>query len=177
MHARMAESTTPSPQSVVRRSTVAMLALWLLIMAALYGLMQQYLAPRQVTVRADNAVVIARGRDGHFRAAGSVNGEAVLFLVDTGASTVSVTEPLARRAGLEGGEVVRFNTANGVRSGRMVVADEVRLASLAVRGLRVGTGLTGETDTEALLGQNFLRHFDVEIRADQMLIHPRGKRQ
>jgi len=68
-----------------------------------------------------------------------------------------------------------FNTANGVRSGRMVVANEVRLASLAVRGLRVGTGLTGETDTEALLGQNFLRHFDVEIRSDQMLIHPRGK--
>jgi len=169
--------STPPPQAVVRRSTAAMLVLWLLIMAALYALMQQYQAPRKVTVRADNTVVIARGRDGHFRAPGSVNGEAVVFLVDTGASTISVTEPLARRAGLQGGEVVRFNTANGVRSGRMVVADEVRLGSLVVHGLRVGTGLTGESDTEALLGQNFLRRFDVEIRADQMLIHPRGGHQ
>jgi aspartyl protease family protein len=38
----------------------------------------------------------------------------------------------------------------------------------------VGTGYTGSTDRDALLGQNFLRHFDVEIRGDRMLIHPRG---
>jgi aspartyl protease family protein len=56
----------------------------------------------------------------------------------------------------------------------MVVAEQVRVASLVVSGLRVGTGYTGSTDRDALLGQNFLRHFDVEIRGDRMLIHPRG---
>lgn len=33
----------------------------------------------------------------------------------------------------------------------------------AVSGLRVGTGYTGRSDDGALLGQNFLRHFDVEM--------------
>jgi len=164
-----------SSSTLVRRSTLAMLALWLLVMGGLYLLMQHHLAPRRASVQADGSVVIARDRDGHFRVAGSVNQEPVMFLVDTGASTISVTEPLARRAGLSGGQVVQFNTANGVRTGRMVVADEVRVADLVVRGLRVGTGYTGETEGDALLGQNFLRRFDVEIRGDRMLIHPRGE--
>jgi aspartyl protease family protein len=129
------------------------LVFWLLVMGVLYWAMQMYLKPAGVKVQADGTVAIARDRDGHFRVEGAVNGQPVTFLVDTGASMVGVTEPLAERAGLDGGEPVRFRTANGVR---------------------VGTGYTGSTDRDALLGQNFLRHFDVEIRGDRMLIHPRG---
>jgi aspartyl protease family protein len=129
------------------------LVFWLLVMGVLYWAMQMYLKPAGVKVQADGTVAIARDRDGHFRVEGAVNGQPVTFLVDTGASMVGVTEPLAERAGLDGGEPVRFRTANGER---------------------VGTGYTGSTDRDALLGQNFLRHFDVEIRGDRMLIHPRG---
>lgn len=46
--------------------------------------------------------------------------------------------------------------------------------SLAVSGLRVGTGYTGRSDDDALLGQNFLRHFDVEMGRDRMVLRPRG---
>lgn len=149
------------------------LLFWLVVMGALYWAMQLYLKPAGVKVQADGTVVIARGRDGHFRVEGAINGQPVNFLVDTGASTVSVTDPLAARAGLHGGGPVRFRTANGEREGRMVVASQVRAASLVVSGLRVGTGYTGATEQDALLGQNFLRQFDVEIRGDRMLIHPR----
>lgn len=164
----------PTPQSVARRGTLALLLFWLLVMAALYWAMQMYLKPARVKVQADGTVVIARDRDGHFRAEGAINGQPVTFLVDTGATSIAVTEALAARAGLEGGEAVRFRTANGERDGRMVVAEQVRLASLVVSGLRVGTGYTGANDKDALLGQNFLRQFDVEMRGDRMLIHPRG---
>lgn len=164
----------PTPQSVARRSTLALLLFWLLVMGALYWAMQLYLEPARVKVQSDGTVVIARDRDGHFRAEGAINGQPVTFLVDTGATAISVTDALAARAGLEGGEAVRFRTANGEREGRMVVADQVRVASLVVSGLRVGTGYTGATDRDALLGQNFLRQFDVEMRGDRMLIHPRG---
>jgi aspartyl protease family protein len=164
----------PSPQSVARRGTLAFLLFWLLVMGLLYWAMQRYLEPAQVKVQADGTVVIARDRDGHFRVDGAVNGQPVRFLVDTGATAIGVTDALAERAGLRGGEPVTFRTANGERQGRMVVADQVRVASLVVSGLRVGTGYTGEQDREALLGQNFLRHFDVEMRGDRMLIHPRN---
>ena len=94
-------------------------------------------------------------------------------LGDTGATSVSVTDALAERAGLEGGEKVRCRTANGERVGRSVTADEVRIASLRVRDVRVGTGYTGDDSEDALLGQNFLRFFDVQMSGDEMLLRPR----
>ena len=168
-------SAEPSPQSVARSSTLLFLLFWLVVMGVMYLAMQHFLKPAQAKVQADGSVRIERGMDGHFRARGYINGQPVTFLVDTGASSVSVTDALAAKAGLEGGEKVRFRTANGERDGRMVVAEEVRVASLIVRDVRVGTGYTGDDSDDALLGQNFLRFFDVQMNGDEMLLRPRAK--
>ena len=81
---------------------------------------------------------------------------------------------LARQAGLQGGDPITFQTANGLREGRVIASDSVTVRSLAVSGLRVGTGYTGRSSEDALLGQNFLRHFDVEMGRDRMVLRPRG---
>lgn len=166
-------SSEPTPQSVARRSTLLFLLFWLVVMGVMYWAMQSFMEPVQAKVQADGSVRIERGHDGHFRVKGSINGQSVTFMVDTGASMISVTEALAEQAGLEGGERARFRTANGERDGRIVVADEVKVASLTVRNLRVGTGYTGDDTEDALLGQNFLRHFDVQMSGDEMLLRPR----
>lgn len=154
---------------------LAFLAFWLLVMGVLYLGMQQYLKPARATVLSDGSLRIPRAKDGHFRVAGSINGQSVRFMVDTGASMVSVTDELAAKAGLSGGTQAIFRTANGERQGRVVRADEVRVGPLAVGNVRVGTGYTGDEDDDALLGQAFLRHFDVRMRGDEMLLQPRGK--
>lgn len=172
---RSSQASEPTPQSVARRSTLLFLLFWLVVMGLMYLAMQHFLKPAQAKVMADGAVRIARGMDGHFRVKGYVNDQPVTFLVDTGASSVSVTDVLAARAGLEGGEKARFRTANGEREGRIVVADEVRIASLRVRDVRVGTGYAGEDSDDALLGQNFLRFFDVQMSGDEMELRPRSQ--
>jgi len=156
-----------------RTGTLGILAFWLVVMGLLYLAMQQLERPGAAKVQADGALVIPRHRDGHFRVQGSINGQPVVFLVDTGASLVSVTDALARKAGLTGGERTTFRTANGTREGMVMQAESITVRSLAVSGLRVGTGYTGEDEKDALLGQNFLRHFDVEIKSDRMVLHPR----
>lgn len=163
-----------STRRLMRVGTLGILAFWLVVMAALYFAMQYAMKPKAVVVTAQGAVVIPRHADGHFRVSGTVNGVPVMFLVDTGASLIAVTDALAQEAGLQGGEHTLFQTANGTRAGRIVAADAIAVRSLVVTGLRVGTGYTGRSAEDALLGQNFLRHFDVEMGRDRMVLRPRG---
>ena len=158
--------------SLLRWGTLGILAFWLAVMAGLYLAMDYVRQPRAAVVAADGALVIARGSDGHFRVAGSINGQPVRFMVDTGASLIAVTDALAQQAGLQGGQVTQFRTANGVRSGRVVVAQSVAVGAFVVSGLRVGTGYTGEAAGDALLGQNFLQHFEVQIQRERMVLRP-----
>lgn len=156
------------------RSLAGLLAFWLALMAGLYLLMDRVRQPRAATVTAAGHLVIPRHPDGHFRVAGTINGEPVMFLVDTGASLVAVSDALARRAGLAGGERTTFRTAGGVREGRIARADSVLLrGGPGVSNLRVGIGLAGLDEDEALLGQNFLQHFDVRLERSQMVLAPR----
>lgn len=159
------------------RGALAIVAFWLVVMGALYWAMDRWQQPRAARVTAAGELVIARHADGHFRIAGAIDGEPVMFLIDTGASVVSVSEALAARAGLRGGERASFHTANGVREGRMVRAGTIALqGGMAVDNLRVGVGLqTGSDDAQALLGQNFLQHFEVRMDRDQMVLRPRPK--
>ena len=163
-------------KGTVLRGAIGMVAFWVLIMAGLYWAMERWQQPRAARVTAGGALVIPRHADGHFRVAGSINGEPVMFMVDTGASVVSVSEALAQRAGLAGGETTQFHTANGQRQGRIVRAKLIRLpGGVQVENLRVGTGLAlgGGADDQGLLGQNFLQHFDVQMDRERMVLRPR----
>ena len=117
---------------------------------------------------------IARQRDGHFYVPGEVNRVPVLFLVDTGASAVSVSEALARQAGLPEGQAVTLRTANGERPGRLVLDVPVKVGPITLNNVSVVTGMTGLPAGQALLGQSFLRHFDIELRENDMLLRPRS---
>lgn len=159
----------------VRRGTLGILAFWLAVMGVLYYFMDRYLQPAPVTVSARGELVIPRARDGHFYAPGLVNGQPVNFLVDTGASLVSVSEELARRAGLGAGESAVFMTANGQRPGRIVAGVPVTVGPVSVSAVRVGVGLTGPDSSDALLGQSFLSRFDILLQQDHMILRPRSR--
>ena len=69
---------------------------------------------------ANGDLVINRSHDGHFYTTGTINGRDAKFLVDTGASLVSVSEKFAQKAFIRGGVPTTFKTANGDRFGRVV---------------------------------------------------------
>ena len=148
---------------------------WLLALGVMYVAMDRYLQPSAAVVLSNGGLQLQRQRDGHFYADGSINGQLVRFMVDTGASSIAVTDALAQHAGLEGGQAVQFQTANGPRMGRLVRAQNIQVGPLQVRNLTVGTGYTGRTEHDALLGQNFLRQFQVSIQGDVLELRPAVK--
>jgi aspartyl protease family protein len=94
----------------------------------------------------------------------------ITFLVDTGASSVFVSEAFARDAGLQGGEPTTFRTANGAMNGRVVKEVEVAVGPLSVSSLRVGVGMVGGPKDHGLLGQNFLSRFNISITDREMMV-------
>ena len=169
------------PQQAVRRTarrgTLAIAAFWLGALGLLYlgfnrleGHRAEQLRPR---VTASGELLIPRQPDGHFHVEGQVNGHPVRFLVDTGASQVTVTEAFARAAGLEGGQAVTFRTANGPMPGRIVRGVGVSAGPMHLPDVSVAVGLNGHDRAEALLGQSFLSRFDLELTADHMVLRVR----
>lgn len=78
---------------------------------------------------------IQKSSDGHYWADGKVNGEAVRFLVDTGATAVALTPDDARRLGFTPANLnygYRVITATG-----QVRAAAVKLSSVTVAGARL----------------------------------------
>jgi len=109
-------------------------------------------------------ISIPVARDGHYYLEGSVNDVALTFMIDTGATYVSVGGEFARKARLPEGITGYFSTANGIVEGKIVKDQVVGAEGFKVSGLSVAvTPLGGK---KGLLGQNFLRRFEVSQTAE-----------
>ncbi len=115
-------------------------------------------------------VSIPRAPDGKFYAQASVNGAAVRFLVDTGASGVVLTAEDARRVGLGTGDY----SAQGRGAGGVVRLRPVTLQRLAVGTLAADNlaAMVAEDQLPvSLLGQTWLaRVSSVTIAGDRMVL-------
>lgn len=85
----------------------------------------------------DSAIEIRRAADGHYHWPGRVNGIAVEFLVDTGASSTALPQALAERAGLEAVGRVVSQTAGGRVRGTLARADVELSGGVQARRLQV----------------------------------------
>jgi aspartyl protease family protein len=84
-----------------------------------------------------DAIEIRRGADGHYHWPGSINGRAVDFLVDTGATGTAISASLAAELRLEPVGSVQSNTAGGMVTGQVVRADVALQGGVSVQRLRV----------------------------------------
>ena len=100
---------------------------------------------------------VTKAADGHYWATADVNGSAVRFLVDTGATAVALTANDARRLGLDLSKLeygVPVTTADG-----KTMAAQVKLRSVTIAGARVENvdALVLQTGLEtSLLGMSYL---------------------
>lgn len=144
---------------------------WVALFALAYVVIDGQLKPKVALVDSATEIVIPRSRDGHFYVAGAINGQAVTFLVDTGASTVSINSALAGRLGLPRGKPVTVGTAGGVTQGEELAGQTVTLGGITVRDVRIV--VLSRMPGEALLGQNVLRHLEVTQTAERMTLRAR----
>lgn len=106
--------------------------------------------------------VIPLGADGHFRVVATINGKELPVLIDTGATYTSMEEAAAKRLEISTNPKrppVELGTANGTKSARFGLADEIRLGSITARNLDVA--ITPDTNSPvAVIGMDLLSRLE-----------------
>ena len=118
-------------------------------------------------------IVMTADNQGHFYATGSVNGAAVRFLVDTGATMVSLGASDARRIGLDfnRGQKGMTQTANGQTMVSKVKLDTVRIGDVTLHNV---DALIHQTEMPmALLGMSFLNRMEMQRDGSTMTLRKR----
>ena len=141
------------------------------------------IADQETVLRLDGKIVGSSGRGtpvktlqlypepgGHYLADGTINGNRVRFIVDTGASAVVINKTAAKRIGLlyrVDGRQTLVETASGVVTGYAVVFDRVSIRSMMLKRV-AGMVVDGDFPRTALLGQSFLNRINMR-REGQLL--------
>ena len=118
-------------------------------------------------------IVLTAGSGGHFTTAGAINGGAVQFMVDTGATTVSMSTDDADRIGLkyQQGARVMLQTANGSIPAWRVTLDRVRVGEVEV--FQVEGVVARRAMPWVLLGNSFLSRFQMKRENDVLTLERR----
>lgn len=156
-------------------------AAWGLIflgLIAVFGLWQdigRHLLPQQAALvgpAGASRIDLPRARDGHYYMTLEVGGVPVRFMVDTGASSVVLSNRDAERLGIDRSRLIltgEARTANGV-----IRTARVTLREVTLNGHPEGRvpAVVGDGDLGlSLLGMDFLRRFArVEIAADRLVL-------
>ena len=128
------------------------------------------LMPGHVASRGANAEVV-RGRGGDFALTAHINGARVPMVLDTGASSVVLTQEAAKAAGLPIevlSYTVNVDTANGRARAAAVTLDRVVIGGLMQRAVPALVAQSGQLKTN-LLGMSFLNRLDGwDVRGDRL---------
>lgn len=129
-------------------------------------------APAQRLAYGGAEILVPPGPGGHFLVEVDVNGVAVRFLVDTGATTVTLTEEDALRVGLPAHALefnARFQTANGEIMAAPVTLRDMRIGGSGVEDIRAT--VTRAPLNISLLGMSFLKRLaGYEVRPEGLVL-------
>jgi aspartyl protease family protein len=125
------------------------------------------------TRRMSREVVMAAGPGGHFTSSGAINGKSVFFMVDTGATLVSLGREDADRLGIDlrSARNAVTQTANGPVPVQLVVLSSVRVGDLELAD--VGAAVLPQPMPVVLLGNSFLARLQMRRDNDVMRLELR----
>ncbi len=172
--ANLKEESNPQKSSI---SGVFVIGAWLSILFILVIIYSEYLAKQRhpnidaeaVSDSSGYTLVLQQNRQGHYLLDGLINGETVTFLLDTGATSVSIPAHLATRLGLESGRPFPVMTANGT-----VTVYETKVPTLILGNIpfnNVQAHLNpGMRSDKILLGMNVLKDLQFTQTNQQLTI-------
>ncbi|MBU0499951.1 MAG: TIGR02281 family clan AA aspartic protease [Gammaproteobacteria bacterium] len=168
---RLLVKDTPSPEGVLLISSNGLKAV-VAVGGEQFTLTPQMRIGSGYKAARSREIRIVRDNSGHFRTQGTINGQPVAFLVDTGATGVAMSEPQARRLGIPfelEGKPMLTQTASGVAEAYSITLDSVSVGEIRQRNVR-GVVVRGSSPTQVLLGMSFLNNLEMRNQGNLMVL-------
>lgn len=151
--------------------------MWIVLLVLVYFLFNTLLEddynPNQsvITQQIENQreVILKRNRYGHYVALGKINNQPVTFLLDTGASDISIPDKIAKKLKLHYGQQRRYQTANGIIIGNLTMLNQVSIGDIQLKDVRASINPKMNND-EILLGMSFLKFIEFTQRGDTLIL-------
>lgn len=125
------------------------------------------------TANGTHTVSIGQSANGHFEVNALVNDKTVHFMIDTGASTIVLTQRDAEKAGIDISALSYTNpvsTANGRTMAASVRLQEIKIGNITRQNLRALVAQGGQLDG-SLLGMNFMNSLSAyTVQRDQLIM-------
>ncbi|MEC4747481.1 TIGR02281 family clan AA aspartic protease [Methylomicrobium sp. Wu6] len=104
---------------------------------------------------------------GHYFVDGEINGKPLVFVIDTGASVVSLPGTAASAAGINCKKAARMETANGITEACTAVIPELKFGHFVIKDVE---SMIVPNLSQPLLGMNILQHFKIAQDKGEMRI-------
>ncbi len=160
-----------------RMGKVMVGAMWLVLLGLLTlffnDVLEQQFNPNQqiASVHRDGGeeIVLERNKYGHYVATGMINQQSVVFMLDTGATDISIPANIAQRLGLEAGRPLTYQTANGPAINYATQLDSVSLGNITLYNLPASINPNVDHD-DVLLGMSFLKHLEFSQKGNTLTL-------
>ena len=150
------------------------IAMWIAVMIMVYFLFENILEndynPNQrVQMSNTGEETLQRNRYGHYVTQGKINNQPVTFLLDTGATDISIPRKIAQKLKLKAGQERRYQTANGIIVGNLTTLNSVSIGNIKLKNVRASINPAMNND-EILLGMSFLKFIEFTQRGDTLIL-------
>lgn len=165
--------------STERGNKIKQLAIWLVIIFSgviIYNnrntILKNFI-PYVAKDTGDKRLEIQKSNDNHFHIVLKINGVNVLFMIDTGATTTSLTIKDAERVGIDVSKLIYnqvVNTANGRIYNASSEVNNIEIGSFKIDSMWVL--VNKDMRGSSLLGMNFLNRLrGYEVNQDRMILY------
>ncbi len=119
-------------------------------------------------------VILKQNRQGHYIADGKLNGHWATFVLDTGATNISIPAEVADEMGITEGRPERTRTANGDIVVYRVILESVSLGAIELKNVtaHINPHMNGKA---VLLGMSFLKHVEMAQKGKLMTLRLKAK--
>ncbi len=114
-------------------------------------------------------VVLQQNRQGHYVTNGAINGTEVTFLLDTGATQVSIPAHIAQNLSLQAGNKYRVQTANGSITVYQTQLNELRIGNIYLYNVAAHINPSMDAD-EILLGMSALKRVEFSQTGKELIL-------